>query len=363
MGRIAYVDPSAEGIRRKGAGKGWFYVRWDGTKVPPGPELDRIRSLAIPPAWKDVWICPRPDGHIQATGVDGAGRRQYIYHPDWVAERQAEKFDRSLALGWTLPNARRRVTLDLRSRGSTPRRARAAAFRILDTTGMRIGSREYARVNGTYGVSTLEIHHASVRGSSLSLQFTGKGGQEWAVTLDDTDLAKALRPMLRRDPTEQLLSARDENGTWRSLSSEAINDYIRDVAGDAFTAKDLRTWRATVVAGQSLEWDLAAGTGEKERRTLIKEAVDVTAQFLADTPKVTQDSYIDPRLFDAFLEGDAPAKFPVTESAVRELLDSRAQSETGGSASDDDEPASDDNGPASDVDAPASDGDARLRER
>ncbi|WP_309131465.1 DNA topoisomerase IB [Brevibacterium sp.] len=324
MRRIAYVDPSSEGIRRKGAGKGYFYLYGDGTKVPPGEELDRIRSLAIPPAWKDVWICPRPDGHIQATGVDSAGRRQYIYHPDWIAERQAEKFERSLSLAWALPNARRRVTLDLRSRGGTGRRAVAAAFRILDTTGMRIGSREYARVNGTYGVSTLEIQHASVSGSALSLQFTGKGGQEWAVSLEDSDLAKAVRPMLRREPTQQLLAAK-EGGAWRRLTAEAVNDYIRDVAGDGFTAKDLRTWRATVVAGQSLAWDTAAGTGEKERRKLIKEAIDVTAQFLADTPKVTQDSYVDPRLFDAFLDGDAPARFPVTETAVRDLLDSRAQ--------------------------------------
>ncbi|RBP65458.1 DNA topoisomerase-1 [Brevibacterium sanguinis] len=298
MGRIVHVDPATDGIRRKGAGKGFYYLRADGTKVTPGEDLERIRSLAIPPAWREVWICPRPDGHIQATGVDGAGRRQYIYHPDWVAERQAEKFDRSLSLGWALPNARRKVTLDLRSRGTTARRAQAMAFRILDSTGMRIGSREYARTNGTYGVSTLEVHHARVHGSALSLQFTGKGGQEWTVSLEDSDLAKALRPMLGRAPAEQLLGARDDHGTWRNLGAEAINDYIRTVTGDDFTAKDLRT--------------------------LIKEAVDVTAQFLADTPKVTQDSYIDPRLFDAFLDGEAPPRFPVTESAVRELLDSRA---------------------------------------
>ena len=326
MADIVRVDPSGEGIRRKGAGRGFFYIRSDGSRITSRPELDRIRSLVIPPAWKEVWICPDERGHVQATGVDAAGRRQYIYHPDWTSERRAEKFERALALAWALPSSRRRVTLDLRGRRNGPRKALAAAFRLIDLAGLRIGNREYARENGTYGITTLEVRHAHVTGARLLLCFVGKGGKQWDLDVEDSDLARVLSPMLKRSSGAPLLayptappgpSRRYDD--WQQLSATAVNDYIRDVAGEDFSAKDLRTWRATVVAAQELPWAEARESSPTARQTQLREAVKATATFLTDTPAVTRNSYIDPRLVTAFLQ-DPPEAAPNTETEVRELL-------------------------------------------
>ncbi|WP_209323695.1 DNA topoisomerase IB [Brevibacterium renqingii] len=326
MTHIVRVDPSGEGIRRKGAGRGFFFTRSDGSKVTSRAELDRIRSLVIPPAWKEVWISPDERGHIQATGVDAAGRRQYIYHPDWTSERRAEKFERALALAWTLPSSRRRVTLDLRARRNGAGKALAAAFRLIDIAGLRIGNREYARENGTYGITTLEVRHARVTGAELHLCFVGKGGKQWDLVVDDSDLARVLSPMLKRSSDAPLLAyatgqaaAGRRFDDWQQLSAPAVNDYIRDVAGEDFSAKDLRTWRATVVAAQELPWSEARESSPTARQTQLREAVKATAAFLTDTPAVARNSYIDPRLVTAFLH-DPPEAAPTTETDVRELL-------------------------------------------
>lgn len=324
MTQIVRVDPSGEGIRRKGAGKGFFYTAADDTRITSTSVLERIRSLVIPPAWREVWISPDEWGHIQATGVDAAGRRQYIYHADWTLERRAEKFERALSLAWALPTSRRRVTLDLRARRHGPEKALAAAFRLIDIAGLRIGSREYARENGTYGLTTLEVRHARIVGSQLRLHFIGKGGKQWDLSVDDPDLARALSPMLKRVDEAALLAYPPEpaargSADWQRLSATAVNDYVRDVAGDDFSAKDLRTWRATVVAAQDLPWAEAHDSSPTARQAQLRESVKATAAFLADTPAVARDSYIDPRLITAFLD-DPPPEPPRTETDVRALL-------------------------------------------
>lgn len=328
MRNIVRVDPSGEGIRRKGAGRGFFYLRTDGSRVTSGAELERIRSLVIPPAWKEVWISPDDRGHIQATGVDAAGRRQYIYHGDWTTERRAEKFERALSLAWALPTSRRRVTLDLRAREHGPRKAMAAAFRLIDIAGLRIGNREYARENGTYGVTTLEVRHARIKGSQVHLCFVGKGGKQWDLSVDDHDLARALSPMLKQDADAELLAyppartqatASAKAESWQQLSAAAVNDYIRDVTGHDFSAKDLRTWRATVVAAHELPWAEGRQASRAVRETQLRDAVKATAEFLTDTTAVARNSYIDPRLVTAFLD-DPPEQPPRTETDVRDLL-------------------------------------------
>lgn len=233
MARLRRVDPAAPGWRRVRAGRGFRYLDEAGAPLP-ADELERIRALAIPPAWKDVWISPWPNGHIQAVGTDAAGRRQYLYHDKWRRKQDELKFDRALELAARLPGARRAVTIALRGDDLTRERALAAAFRILDTAALRVGGEQYAQDNGSHGLSTLLCRHVTISGDTIEFCFPGKSGQEWFSAVTDAELARALSAMKRR--SGRLLGWRDDDG-WHPLSAADINDAVRSLVGPDFTSK------------------------------------------------------------------------------------------------------------------------------
>jgi DNA topoisomerase-1 len=285
------------------------------------PELRaRIERLAIPPAWTEVWIAPYPNGHIQATGVDAAGRRQYLYHPVWRAQKDRLKFDRMLALAEALPAARRQVTLDLRRKGLGRDRVLAGAFRLLDAGALRVGSERYADDNGSYGLSTLLGAHAAVQGSVVRLRFPAKSGHAWSSELDDEDLAALVSALKRRGPRARLLAWSGDRGPHPVTASE-INVDLRERTGGEFSAKDFRTLAGTVAAALSL-----ARTGpmrtDRQRRRAIAEAVRDASSALENTPAVARSSYIDPRVFDRYRHGETidASRPDSAETQLRALL-------------------------------------------
>ncbi|MFP7762195.1 DNA topoisomerase IB [Marisediminicola sp. LYQ134] len=320
MPRLRRSDSSGAGLKRVRSGRGFSYRDADGRAIRDPDLRARIEHLAIPPAWTDVWIAPYPNGHVQATGVDAAGRRQYIYHPTWREQKDRIKFDRALRLAESLPTARRRVTIDLRSEGATHTRALATAFRMLDTGSLRIGSERYAESNGSHGLSTLLCSHATVRGSTVALKFPAKSGQEWESEISDADLATSVRSLKRRGPTARLLSYRDERG-WHPLQPEDINTYVREQTGGEFTAKDFRTLHGTIAAAVSLA---KHGPEEKKsaRSRALAQAMRDAAEVLGNTPSIAKTSYVDPRVVDHYQHGRTISRdrLHAAESELRALL-------------------------------------------
>lgn len=264
-------------------------------------ELERVGHLAIPPAWRDVWICPDSRGHIQATGTDDAGRRQYLYHEDWVAKRDAEKFERVLALGARMPRVRARVAELVGVRGLGRERVLAAAVRMLELGVFRVGGHEYAQEHGSYGLSTLLRKHVELNRGRIHVAYTAKGGIERRTVLDDPDLRVVVRALLRRaDPNPELLGYWDRG--WHNVRAEDINEFLRELAGDGFTAKDVRTWNATVLAAVALAVEDRPETKRGRRRAVANALADV-AEELGNTPAVCRKSYVDPRVLEAYEEG------------------------------------------------------------
>lgn len=280
----------------------------------------RIARLAIPPAWIDVWIAADPNGHIQATGTDAAGRRQYLYHPIWREQKDRIKHSRALSLAASLPTARRRVTIDLRGARPTRERALAVAFRMLDSGSLRVGSERYTELNGSHGLSTLLGAHARVRGAVVELEFPGKSGQEWTSQIRDIELARVIRSLKRRGAHARLLAFRAQSG-WQSVAATDINDYVRERTGGDFTAKDFRTLRGTVAAAVSL-----ARQGVRPSRTAREKVIAQTmrdvAAVLGNTPAVARASYVDPRLIDHYRAGRTidSAHVGSAETQLRALL-------------------------------------------
>ena len=291
-------------LRRSNLRKPGFTRRDDGTFAGAGitkADRERAEALVIPPAWTDVWIAPQPNNHIQATGVDDAGRRQYIYHPQWREKKDAAKFDRALQLAAVLPAARSKVTRSLRGEGATRERVLAASFRMLDTGALRVGSERYAETNGSHGLSTLLGSHARVSGSTIALAFPAKSGHEWSSEIDDADLAQAITTLKRRGAQSRLLAWREESD-WHIVAADDINDYVREVTGGKFTAKDFRTLRGTVAAAESL----AAHGPEKTmsaRNRALAQAMRDAADALGNTPAVAKKSYVDPRVVAHYRKG------------------------------------------------------------
>lgn len=284
--------------------------------------LDRIRALAVPPAWQDVWISPHPNGHIQATGVDAAGRRQYLYHPAWRDRMDRLKFDRMLVLAESLPGARRAVTLDLRRDEHSRERTLAAAFRMLDTASLRVGSERYANEHGSIGLCTLRGSHVTVHeDDTVELRFPAKSGQAWESDLRDPDLATLLRTLKRRGPTARLLAWRDDRHEWHPLHPEEINGYVRERTGDAFSAKDFRTLHGTAVAALSLARTGPQRTPTARRRAIAAAMRDASAA-LGNTPAIARGSYVDPRVVDCYEDGRTidPHRPRSVESQLRALL-------------------------------------------
>jgi DNA topoisomerase-1 len=249
--RLRHSNATGRGYRRVAAGTGFSYRDLDGSTLPPGPVRDRLESIGIPPAWTDVWIAPFENGHIQATGLDAVGRRQYIYHPEWRERKDRVKFDRALQLAESLPAARRLVTMDLRSDGVTRQRVLAAAFRMLDSGSLRVGSERYTNENGSHGLATLLCAHVHVRKDRLKLSFPAKSGKTWESEIVDEDLAALVRVLKRRGGKARLLAYKDGR-TWHPLTSADINGYVKERTGSDFTAKDFRTLRGTAAAAVGL---------------------------------------------------------------------------------------------------------------
>lgn len=321
MPRLRRSDCNKPGYTRRRHGKGFSYRDQQGEPLEPD-ELQRVKDLVIPPAWRDVWISPYPTGHIQALGTDDAGRRQYIYHQAWREKKDREKFDRALDFGERLPSARRVITQHLRANGSERERAFAAALRIVDSGALRMGSAQYAAENGSFGVTTLQIEHVKTSGPVITLQFPGKSGQQWDTTIEDADLAAALRPMLRREGADTMLAYRTPDGSWHHVEASQLNEFLRQVTGGGFTAKDFRTWQATVVAAMELaRMDLKA-TSRTARQKAVAATMRSVAEHLGNTPAIARSSYVDPRLVDRFMSGEVipVASYSASEKAVRELL-------------------------------------------
>jgi len=318
MPRLARVHPGVDlGYRRVRTGSGFRYVDADGAALPP-PERERVVALVIPPAWQDVWICASPRGHIQATGVDDAGRVQYLYHPQWTAGRDKGKYARALQLAEALPRARARVTTSLRRDDLDRERVLAAAFRLLDQAAPRVGSERYLERHGSRGLTTLKRRDASVEGTTTRLRFPGKSGKRQSLQIDDADLAAAVALMAAGRPASPLIAY--ERGRRRvALTPKEVNAYVRTMTGGAFTAKDFRTLRGTILAADALARIGTVDTKADRKRAEVL-AVRATAEALGNTPAVARGSYIDPRVFAAYKKGRLLDTSVSAESAIRALV-------------------------------------------
>jgi DNA topoisomerase I len=298
---LRYSTDARPGISRRRAGRGFAYRRSDGTPVSDAETKARIRGLAIPPAWTDVWICPDPAGHIQATGRDARGRKQYRYHPRWSSHRGEAKFERLLDFARVLPRIRKRCDADLSKRGLSREKVLAAVVRLLEMTLIRVGNDEYARLNRSFGLTTLRTRHAQVNGTAIRFRFRGKSGQQHEVGLRDRRLAGIVR-RCQDLPGQELFQYLDADGEPHDVASEDVNDYLREVSGADITAKDFRTWAGTVLAYRALR-ALAPGTDERSARHNVVEAVKLTAGRLGNTPAVARRSYVHPAILEAYLDG------------------------------------------------------------
>ena len=301
---LVYVADDAPGITRRRAGRAFVYFDADRQRVREASVLDRIRSLAIPPAYSDVWICPDPRGHLQATGRDARGRKQYRYHAKWRATRDAGKFDKLIRFGERLPHLRRILRRDLALPGLPEAKVLAVIVSLLADTGIRVGNEEYARSNGSYGLTTLRDRHVTfVREGRAVFRFRGKSGQAQEARVDDARLVRILR-RCQQLPGQTLFQYIDDDGSRRPVDSGTVNQYLRDAMGEEFTAKDFRTWGATVSAIALLaRTPLPSSRAERPFKSAIVEVVKAVAERLGNTPAVCRSSYIDPRVFEAWRAG------------------------------------------------------------
>ena len=302
MPRTRRSSPDQPGWTRRRAGKGFVYLDEAGNRLPE-EDAQRVRDLVIPPAWTDVWVCPWPNGHLQAVGTDDAGRRQYLYHPDWRAKRDAEKFDRMLTFGKALTRARELVLSDLGREGMPLERACAAAVRLLDLGYFRIGNDVYADENGSFGLTTLERRHVRRRQDRLVFAFVGKSGVEHRIEIDDAVVIEAIDIMRRRRGQDLRLLSYKEGRSWRAVLPALVNEYVRASTGIEATAKDFRTWHATVLAAAALAETPEHGETAASRKRAVSGAMTEVGSFLGNTPTLARSAYVDPRVIEAYEEG------------------------------------------------------------
>ncbi len=298
---LRYVRDDSPGIHRVKGGKSWRYVGPDGRPIHDDETLTRIRALAIPPAWTEVWICPRADGHIQATGRDAKGRKQYCYQARWRCVRDEAKYGRTLAFGQALAKIRRITNRDLELHGLPRRKVLAGVVRLLETTLIRVGNDEYARTNQSFGLTTMRDRHARIKGSSVEFRFRGKSGVQHVVSIEDPKLARVVR-RCQELPGQELLQYVDDSGEVRDIDSGDVNDYLREITGEDFTAKDFRTWAGTVLAMIALQ-EFKTFDSQAQAQKNIVRAIESVARRLGNTPSVCRKCYIHPGILDAYLEG------------------------------------------------------------
>jgi DNA topoisomerase-1 len=329
MPRLRRTAPDQPGWTRRRAGKGFTYLDQHGNRLAAEDVL-RCKELVIPPAWEDVWITPYVNGHLQAVGTDDAGRRQYLYHPHWRASRDAAKFDRIIGFGKAMSKARERVLTDLGTEGMTQERACAVAVRLLDLGYFRIGNDVYTDTNGSFGLTTLLREHVTKRRGRLTFCFVGKSGVEHCIEIDDEPTIEALDVMrARRGGGDRLLAWKDGR-RWRGLDSGQVNDYVREATGVEATAKDFRTWHATVIAAAALADTDEPGETKASRKRAVAATMKEVSEFLGNTPTLARTAYVDPRVVEAYEHGKtirvrssydtADARQPALERAVLRLL-------------------------------------------
>jgi DNA topoisomerase IB len=314
MARLRTVSPNSKGWTRRRSGRGFVYLDDAGERLPD-EQVERIRSLVIPPAWEDVWISPYDNGHIQAVGVDAAGRRQYLYHPQWRVKRDQMKFDRVAEVARKLPQARAAILEHIALDGMPEERAAATAVRLLDLGYFRIGSDAYADSNGSFGLTTLEKRHVRRRRDRLQFRFTGKSGIEHSIEIDDALAVDAVETMRRRRGGGVRLLAYKSSRLWTPMDAATVNAYLRESVGAEVTAKDFRTWHATVLAAAALAASDEPGDTAASRKRAISGAMKEVASYLGNTPTIARSSYVDPRVIDLYEDG------VTIETAVRRGYD------------------------------------------
>ena len=302
MPRLRRTSPEQPGWTRRRAGRGFVYLDQHGERLP-AEDAQRVRDLVIPPAWRDVWVTPYPNGHLQAVGTDAAGRRQYLYHPEWRTRRDAEKFERMMVFGNALAKAREMVLTDLAREGMPLERACAAAVRLLDLGYFRIGNDVYADENGSFGLTTLERRHVRRRQEALVFAFVGKSGVEHEIEIEDRTVIEAIEVMRRRRGGDLRLLSYKLGRSWRAVQTELVNTYLRETTGLEATAKDFRTWHATVLAAAALAETTEPGETKASRKRAVAGAMKEVSSFLGNTPTLARSSYVDPRVIEAYEDG------------------------------------------------------------
>jgi DNA topoisomerase I len=337
VARLRRSNCAGPGIVRRRRGRGFAYFDVDGNRVTDPETLQRINDLVLPPAWQDVWICPLPNGHIQATGTDAAGRKQYRYHDQWRIKRDRAKHDKVLELAELLPETRRRVAEHLDQPGLSRDRVLACSVRLLDLGFFRIGGESYAETNETYGLATIRKEHVSIDGDAVVFEYVAKGSKDRYQSVVDDQVREIVQALKRRrGGGSELLAWKDEQGGWHDVRSSDVNDYIQLLTAGEFTAKDFRTWHATVLMAVALAVSGNARTSPTARKRAVARAYREVADYLGNTPAVARASYVDPRIVDLYLDGKtiAPAldalgadqeygqmaTLGTIEDAVREML-------------------------------------------
>jgi DNA topoisomerase I len=318
---LRYVNDEQPGIRRRRRGKGFSYTGPNGEPITDEATLARIRSLAIPPAWTDVWICPHPKGHIQATGRDDKGRKQYRYHPRWREVRDEAKFDRMIAFGKALPVIHQKTDEHLALRGMPREKILAVVVRLLESSLIRVGNPEYTKQNRSYGLTTLRTRHVDVTGSNIHFKFRGKSGKLHDIAVRDRRLAGVVRKLLDL-PGQDLFQYADDDGVLHTVRSEDVNAYLHEITGQDFTAKDFRTWAATVLAARALH-EIGQFDSQAQAKKNVVKAVESVAMRLGNTPTICRKCYIHPAVVNAYLDGSAVEV--LRERAEEELAESLAE--------------------------------------
>jgi DNA topoisomerase I len=315
---LRYITDASPGLTRKRAGKHFSYVGLDGKQIRDSEELERIKKIGIPPAWTNVWICPTDRGHILATGRDAKGRKQYRYHPRWREVRDETKYDKLINFGEALPRIREHIARDLERSGLPYEKVIATIIRLLDTTLIRVGNEEYMRENGSYGLTTMLNQHVEVSEARIHFNFKGKSGKVHSIDVKDRQLAKIVR-RCQSLPGQELFQYVDENKELHSVESNDVNDYLHQVGGQEFTAKDFRTWSGTVTALIALE-QLGAFESDTQGKKNVADAIKTTAERLGNTPAICRKCYVHPGVIDAYLDGSLLNFFKLYHKPAKKLF-------------------------------------------
>jgi DNA topoisomerase I len=316
---LRYVSDTRPGIRRRTSGKGFTYARADGSRLTEPDILRRIKSLAIPPAWIDVWICPFADGHIQATGRDAKGRKQYRYHPRFREVRESTKYEHVVAFAEALPGVRAKVREHMALRGLPREKVLATVVHLLETTLIRVGNGDYAKQNNSYGLTTLKTRHVAVDANEVRFRFTGKSGKQWSLRVKDRRIAKIIKAC-QELPGQELLQYLDEEGNPQDVTSSDVNAYLKEITGKGITAKDFRTWAGTVLAAMALNEMQSFDSAAQAKRNL-RTAIENVAARLGNTPTICRKCYVHPDVLTSYLDGKLVLEIKAAvESELRDAL-------------------------------------------